>query len=811
MRLFDMCFNDTPEGYVELARDDLTFSNRLWISPQDLKRKIFVGIEDVYFGPALRASIKKMGKGNVLGSRVCWVDVDRAELPFTILPPSATVWSGHGWHLYWALDQIITDIDLIEEANSSMAQVIGGDSAHNVDRMLRIPGTINAKNEPVPCEIRDIDTSRRYDINSLIASTRISNRIVKKIQTGDRRGYKSRSERDFAIIRALVQAGLSDSSIEHTFSVHACGDKYRDPNTKGPHYLKHTLGNVRENGEEEEEDSADLGIEERTDGYHVQRSRGTRRVSTFIIEPTMLLRGDEDSIMGDITAAGSDQVWRDVVIPKSAFISTHAFSRELTKAQWVWLGSDGDVRTLLAHLVQRLQAKGMPNTRAVKILGRHTMEGDDRTFFVANNYVLASDRSQWSNVRQAPIVYVAPNVESPTIEFSDQLPDEGLIELTAHLLPKINEPGVIWPMIGWFFGCVFKPELDELNYRFPSLNVVGTKGSGKSTTILEVFQRILGYKERRSYDAMTTRFVTLTLLGSTNATPVSFSEFRSSQATDFLRYILLSYDTGHDPRGRPNQTTQDYPLCAPFSLDGEDKVSDPAALERVIVAHLTPATIEEGSASWNAFQDIQSLDLEMLARDYIQYTLEADVGALLREAEDAVFDAFDTTLPSRVRRNLIVCYFGILAARDYFSRHNQEFGPENGATVLEDALEHVYSTTLGRAPTAADEFVEIIINAAARGSSSFPWELRGSVLWFQLSPAFEYFVSSRARQRRSTLSRDAIQSQLMERVGEYSVTPEVKKIKGRKILAYGIDIAKAHLGGLDVPEAFSTKSITIDL
>lgn len=809
--LFDLCFDNTPDGYVELAKDDLTFGNRMWITPEELKRKLFFGFPDVYYGPALRASAKKMGKGNILGSQVCWVDVDRAELPFTVLPPTVKVWSGHGWHLYWALEKFHTDIEIVEEANSALAQVIGGDSAHNIDRMLRVPGTINMKRDPVECEVKEIDPSRRYDIRSIIASTTLSERIKKKIRTGDRRGYASRSERDYAILIALVKAGLSDSTIEQIFRDQPCGDKYRDPGTKGKHYLSHSLDNVRENGDAEDT-AEELGIEERSDGYYARRSKGMRRISTFTFDPTMLLRGEnEDAVMGDVFAAGTDKVWEDVVLPKSAFTSTRSLASELSSVQWVWLGSDSDVRTLLAHIVQRLQAKGMPSTVAVRTLGRHQLEGDDRAFFVANNYVLASDDSQWSNVKQAPIVYVSPKIEAPVIQLSEELPDKDLLTLIARYLSRINKPEVVWPIIGWFFASVFKPALDDLNYRFPTLNLVGTRGSGKSTLILEVFQRLLGYKERRSYDAMTTKFVTLTLLGSTNATPVSFSEFRSSQATDFLRYILLAYDTGHDPRGRPNQTTEDYPLSAPFSLDGEDKVSDPAALERVIVAHLTPSTIEEGTESWNAFQEIQALELELMAKAFLQYSLKADVRQLLLNAEDAVFDAFDTTLPSRIRRNLIVCYFGVLAITEFFSQYDIVFAPENGASVLQESLDHVYSTSLGRAPTAADEFVEVIVNAAARRTSGFPWELRGSVLWFQLTPAFEYYVSSRVRQRRSTLSRDAIQSQLMELVGEYSVSPEVRKIKGRKVLAYGIDIAKAHIGGLDVPEAFNTKSITIDL
>lgn len=811
MNLLETLFTD--ESLIEIAVGGLEFSHRKWITYEQLSEVSFNNVLDAYFGPAHRAEKRKMGKTNILGSNTCWVDVDRAERPFSVLPPSAVVWSGHGWHFYWFFEDFITDIELIEKANNTLAQSIGGDSAHNVDRMLRVPGSVNAKREPyVKCKVVELHPNRTYSPDSLIASTSLSRKMQKKIQIGDRRGYRSRSERDWAIIRNLVRVGLSDEDIHIIFQTHDCGDKYRDPQTDGDRYLKHTLDKIRESTEERDDLEQGLSIMEGTDGYYVDRRGGRSRVSTFTIEPNMLLEGDnEDSIMGNIAASGTSHVWQDVVIPKSAFLSTHAMSKHLDKAAWVWLGSDSHVRELLAFLVARLQAKDMPRTIATNILGRHTIPEDDRTFFVANNAVLASDGSFWNDVKKSPIVYVEPDREAPRLRLPTHTPGKAELTDIARFLPLINTSGVIWPMIGWFFATPFKPWLNSLDYRFPILNVFGTRGSGKSSTILQVFQPLLGFEDQRSYDAMTTRFVILTLLGSTNATPITFSEFRAAQASSFIRYILLAYDTGRDPRGRPNQTTQDYPLSAPFTLDGEDMVSDPATLERVIAVRMIPSIVEEGSDCWTAFQQLQVMDLSVMSRAYLTFTLQTDAEIILDEAEEQIFEAFPEPLPPRVRRNLTVCWFGVLAVSRFFEKWGIDFMPKSGANVLNETLEHVYSTKLGRAPTAADEFIEIVVNAAARGTKSFPWQLQNGVIWFQLTPAYEYFVSTRARQRQTTLSREALKTQILELVTEYTISPEVKVLRGKKVLAYGVDLEAAHTGGLDVPSSFKSTQIIVDL
>lgn len=821
--LYDLCFHDT-EGYVETARGGTSRRYRSW-TPRSSFFVAPMNEEDIdcFFGPALRRASGTMGKENVLGTWVCWVDVDRGDDPEWILPPNAVVWSGHGWHLYWQLDEFCTDQEAIENANKQLASQVGGDSAHNVDRVLRMPGSYNGKDSPpTGTDLERLEMGYSYTLAELMAIGGLDEKVTRKILTGDRRGFPSRSERDYAIIKELVALDLSDAAIELIFRTHACGDKYRDANTRGTNYLATSIKNARDAHPQAGGQSGrargratrgPITFTEKDNCYYIDDGRGRRQVSTFTFTPTMLLEGEQDFLVGDVRATSTEHVWKDVVWPRAAFGGLSQLSKELTKASWVWLGRDADIRYLLNHLVDQLTKQGIPRAVATRVLGWHKIpDADDpRSFVVATNCTLASDGSVWWDMHDAPIVYVPTERESPSFTLQELEWNTERAEQLATHLPLLNEPEVLWPALGWFMATPFKCQLEELNYRFPILNVTGTRGSGKTTLLLEVLQPLLGVLGARGYDAGTTRFVALSLLGSTNNIAVNFSEFRAAMTPEFLRFVLLSYDSGKDARGRPDQTTVTYPLSAPFTLDGEDKVSDSAALERVIVITLTPKTVVEESEAWCAMQAIQEeVELAAFALPYHAFCLQADTEGILQRAEHEVFAAFEGALPTRIRRNLTVAWFGVLAFCEFMSGYDVEIGPGSGAAVLGGALEAVYSVELGRATTAADEFAEFVVNAAAQQTHAFPWVLERGVLWFQHSPAYEYFLSRRASQRQTTLTREALKQQLRELIQDYTETPAVMDLKGRKVLAYGIDLARAHQAGLDVPESFKSSTLTID-
>jgi len=94
---------------------------------------------------------KKPRKADIESARWCHVDIDppfepeakRAELTSLELPPTLIVHSGNGLQALWRLDGEHDDLVAVEHVNAALAARLGGDKCQNIDRLLRVPGTVN--------------------------------------------------------------------------------------------------------------------------------------------------------------------------------------------------------------------------------------------------------------------------------------------------------------------------------------------------------------------------------------------------------------------------------------------------------------------------------------------------------------------------------------------------------------------------------------------------------------------------------------------------------------------------------------------
>jgi hypothetical protein len=292
-------------------------------------------------------------------------------------------------------------------------------------------------------------------------------------------------------------------------------------------------------------------------------------------------------------------------------------------------------------------------------------------------------------------------------------------------------------------------------------------------------------------------------MGSSNAVPVAFSEFRVEAVQRFLRFVLLAYDTGHDARGRADQTTQDYPLVAPFSLDGEDLIDDAAARERIVVVRVHPDTISEGAPAYEAFKEMEfgmgGVPLMGGTLISLMLSMEPSWEDLLRQARQEVFVAFPSKLPDRVRNNHIVAYFGILL----WGKITQTAVPD--PTVLHGSISAVFDMEAGRSRTLIDDMVEHVVNKANSGGAMYKYTVAEGVFWFQLAPAYDDWVMSRRRQGRGTLEKDAMKTQLSET--PYQVPPQVMN----GVWMFGVHLERASRNGLDVPSVMNSREIRISI
>lgn len=162
-----------PMHFSAIMPDGKIHSKCLW--PQD-KVEVVAWIEDktssgmnIYYSVNLPgwALDKKAEKADIRSVRAFHVDIDPlADEPVENCkaraisnlgnhepPPSVVIDTGNGIQALWLLAEPI-QLDGSEEAwrkaeayNIALARNLGGDSCHNIDRILRLPGTINFPNK----------------------------------------------------------------------------------------------------------------------------------------------------------------------------------------------------------------------------------------------------------------------------------------------------------------------------------------------------------------------------------------------------------------------------------------------------------------------------------------------------------------------------------------------------------------------------------------------------------------------------------------------------------------------------------------
>lgn len=99
---------------------------------------------------------KKATKADIVTARGAFVDIDPPKdgAPFDRawaieklhglpIPPSYIVDSGGGLQPVWLFDKRETDLALVEGVNRRLAEMTRGDHCFNIDRLLRVPGSLN--------------------------------------------------------------------------------------------------------------------------------------------------------------------------------------------------------------------------------------------------------------------------------------------------------------------------------------------------------------------------------------------------------------------------------------------------------------------------------------------------------------------------------------------------------------------------------------------------------------------------------------------------------------------------------------------
>lgn len=185
------------------------------------------------------------------------------------LPPSFIVDSGNGFHGYWLLDkpyEINGDEESVQELVKRFHSCVGGDHTHDLSRIMRVPGTLNLKNEEDPTLCKFVEKEgTQYTVDELVDAVREANQltiadlrekvphqVIQRAKQAPPRFEDDRSGNDYYVAQELSRAGLSEEEIYRAFDLFDergwdAGEKYQQ---RGEEYVDHLLdGSIQDQRE----------------------------------------------------------------------------------------------------------------------------------------------------------------------------------------------------------------------------------------------------------------------------------------------------------------------------------------------------------------------------------------------------------------------------------------------------------------------------------------------------------------------------------------------------------------------------------
>lgn len=170
LKFFDYIWGDV-KGYVYLPLEQIPGNKDSWHKvmyawprQRQAVAKHVLSNEaagaNIFYAPAIFSKANPH-RENVLGSRVLWADIDSGAPDVwpadSVVPePTLIVQSSlpDRQHCYWLLDEMITDLDVLEERNRAIALAIHADtSGWDANQLLRPVGTTNRKHD-LPVKVK---------------------------------------------------------------------------------------------------------------------------------------------------------------------------------------------------------------------------------------------------------------------------------------------------------------------------------------------------------------------------------------------------------------------------------------------------------------------------------------------------------------------------------------------------------------------------------------------------------------------------------------------------------------------------------
>jgi hypothetical protein len=464
-----------------------------------------------------------------------------------------------------------------------------------------------------------------------------------------------------------------------------------------------------------------------------------------------------------------------VTLPPEAWETRSKFKGSLPSMDFAWYGTDDELQAFMLHLSR----EACPRVRGVRVLGMHPLEGDWGCVF--SDRTLLPDGASTDE-----LIHFAEGDTGFSWELGEAPPApkrEDLKGFATHIL-EFNATGKAASIVGWLMALPFKARLAaRATAEFPILFCWGPRGSGKSQYQERLALRFYsgGQTHPKKLDDLTP-FTHLLSASASNLVPWCIDEYKGrGVAMDARHEALLSstlrraYNQLEGSRGnKDGRTLKRYRALAPIFLAGEDNITEPAVLERVVEVFLSTASREGKREHWLA---LRRVPLEAVGVDYVRWSLTVSDARLLEVFQTAQADV-DPRLVDRLRHNAAVVVFGLRLLGMYLEARGMPLPPAALRSYEEEAQQEQIRARFpeqgsAKNPSLVDNLLVQMAKAAAVGkiSRGFDYELEeggpdsvGAELYLRLYtiwPKFKEWVD-RTRWEGETLKESAFRRQLSE-------------------------------------------------
>ncbi|POG57247.1 bifunctional DNA primase/polymerase [Haloferax marisrubri] len=471
-------------------------------------------------------------------------------------------------------------------------------------------------------------------------------------------------------------------------------------------------------------------------------------VTNFTLETLEHLQTDEGDLLKiRVHPAHPMEDEYDVDVHPTVFNETRKFKEEIVRGRTTRYEPGKRNQTALNDLRETVGTQMVPERVGVEHIG---LAGDEYNEWVSPLGTLTADGSTDDPDHRYYAKGGSSESKGGSLARKWKLDPETLkdydkedVARIVELLPQTRRPERGLSILGWFYAAPLRPLIHDWEGEFNLLQVVGSTGTGKTST-LEMFWEAFGM-DPDPFSASDTVFTLTKHMSSSSGVPVWIDEYKpadiDNRSLDKLHRRLREVTKGGAvSKGKPDLGEVLFKLKAPVVVSGEQRFSQnvPAVRRRALMTTLSDAATNNGSEYARAFSELtgtayedengvaqypKGYDLMDHARAYYRFILGLSADELheawkaSRQEAAEILSSRGLTFQNTEFQAAQTVLFGIQVFRSFAESVGADMSALPTREEIGDAFEH-YASNIGKDGKRMgydDGFLELFAQAASNG------------------------------------------------------------------------------------------------